>query len=123
MFLLIVTFKDLQKAGQSQQQSGPELNTIPRDIPFWIFNQEQHRQEDIGTKGQCCFWHIIKAATKGRERYACLTISKNILRSTPKPQTDCNPKGPRHWHHYFSCEIHSLVLLQQKQICCQTLES
>jgi hypothetical protein len=54
-----VTFKDLQKAIQSQP-SGPELNTIPRDISFWIFDREQHRLEDIRTKGQCCFWHIIK---------------------------------------------------------------
>ena len=44
---IIVTFKDLQKAVQSQsQQSGPELNTIPKDIPFWIFDKEQHRFED-----------------------------------------------------------------------------
>ena len=64
-----MTFKDLQKAVQSQQ-SGPELNTIPitKDIPFWIFNQEQHRLEDIRTKGQCCFWHIIKPPQKdGRD--------------------------------------------------------
>jgi hypothetical protein len=59
-----VTFKDLQKAVQSLQQSGPELNTIPRDKPFWIWDQHQHKQEDIRTKGQCCFWHIIKCPQK-----------------------------------------------------------
>jgi hypothetical protein len=59
--------KDLAKAVQSQQQSGltVELNTIPRDIPFWIWDQQQHKQEDIRTKGQCCFWHIIKCPQKG----------------------------------------------------------
>jgi hypothetical protein len=63
-----VTFKDLQKLIQSQQQSGPELHTIPRDIPFWIWDQNQHKQEDIPTKGQCCFWHIIKCPQKdGRD--------------------------------------------------------
>ena len=41
-----MTFKDLQKLVGSQQ-SGPELSTVPKDIPFWIFNPEQHRQEDI----------------------------------------------------------------------------
>jgi hypothetical protein len=58
-----VTFKDLQKAVQSQQ-SGPELNTISKNIPFWIWDQQQHKQEDIRTKGQCCFWHIIGCPKK-----------------------------------------------------------
>jgi hypothetical protein len=63
-----LTFKDLQKLVESQsQQSGPEL-TIPKEIPFWIFDKEQHRLEDIRTKGQCCFWHIIKPPQKdGRD--------------------------------------------------------
>jgi hypothetical protein len=63
-----MTWKELAKAVQSQQQSGPELNTIPRDIPFWIFDKEQHKPEDIRTKGQCCFWHAIKPPQKdGRD--------------------------------------------------------
>jgi hypothetical protein len=56
-----VTFKDLQKLVQSQ--SGPEqqsqLLQRLRDKPFWLWDQNQHRQEDIKTKGDCCFNHII----------------------------------------------------------------
>ena len=55
-----MTFKDLQKLVQSQ--SGPEESQLLerlRDKPFWIWNQQQHRQEDIRTKGDCCFNHII----------------------------------------------------------------
>jgi hypothetical protein len=55
-----VTFKDLQKLVQSQ--SGPEQSQILqrlRDKPFWIWDQKQHKQEDIKTKGDCCFNHII----------------------------------------------------------------
>jgi hypothetical protein len=55
-----VTFKDLQKLVQSQ--SGPEQSQLLerlRDKPFWIWNQQQHRQEDIKTKGDCCFNHIV----------------------------------------------------------------
>jgi hypothetical protein len=55
-----MTFKDLQKLVQSH--SGPEqshLLQILRDKPFWIWDQKQHRQEDIRTKGDCCFNHII----------------------------------------------------------------
>ena len=108
-----MTFKDLQKVVQSEsQQSGgtAELNTIPKDIPFWIFDKEQHRQEDIRTKGQCCFWHIIKATTKGREGYACLTIPKNIVRSTAESQTYLVFEISRHRRHYFPSEIYRLVL-------------
>jgi hypothetical protein len=59
-----MTWKELAKAVQSQQQSGPELNTIPRDIPFWIFDKEQHKPEDIRTKGQCMV-HLLIIQKKG----------------------------------------------------------
>jgi hypothetical protein len=35
-----------------------------RNKPFWIWDQEQHRQEDIRTKGDCCFNHIISLPKK-----------------------------------------------------------
>ena len=63
--LLIVTFKDLQKVIESESE--PEdfiLLQRLKDKPFWIWDQEQHKQEDIRTKGQCCFWHIIKCPQK-----------------------------------------------------------
>jgi hypothetical protein len=55
-----VTFKDLQKLVQSE--SGHEQNQLLlrlRDKPFWIWDPKQHKQEDIKTKGDCCFNHII----------------------------------------------------------------
>jgi len=30
-----------------------------RDALFWIWDKNQHRREDIKTKGDCCFNHII----------------------------------------------------------------
>ena len=27
--------------------------------PFWIWDVEEHKQEDIKTNGDCCFNHII----------------------------------------------------------------
>ena len=27
--------------------------------PFWIWNAEEHKQEDVRTNGYCCFNHII----------------------------------------------------------------
>jgi hypothetical protein len=60
-----VTFKDLQKVIQSQWS--PEQSQLLqrlKDKPFWIWDQQQHRQEDFKTKGDCCFNHIIGLPTK-----------------------------------------------------------
>ena len=55
-----MTFKDLQKLVQSQASlEQNQLITKLKDKPFWIWNIEQHKQEDIKTKGDCCFNHII----------------------------------------------------------------
>ena len=55
-----MTFKDLQKLVQSQKSlEQNQLVTRLKDKQFWIWNIEQHKQEDIKTKGDCCFNHII----------------------------------------------------------------
>jgi hypothetical protein len=55
-----LTFKDLKKrvvSETAQQQS--RLFQKLQNKPFWIWNVEEHRQEDIKTHGDCCFNHII----------------------------------------------------------------
>ena len=56
-----LTFKDLKKRVgleiTAQQQS--KLFEILRDKPFWIWDLQQHKLEDIRTDGDCCFNHII----------------------------------------------------------------
>jgi late competence protein required for DNA uptake (superfamily II DNA/RNA helicase) len=57
-----LTFKDLKKlvsleTATTQQQS--RLFERLQNKPFWIWNVEQHKQEDIKTDGDCCFNHII----------------------------------------------------------------
>jgi hypothetical protein len=37
-----------------------------QDKPFWIWNKQQHKQEDIKTSGDCCFNHIIDLPQKDR---------------------------------------------------------
>jgi hypothetical protein len=32
--------------------------------PFWIWNIDEHKQEDIKTNGRCCFNHIIGLSQK-----------------------------------------------------------
>ena len=55
-----MTFKDLQKLVQSQSGSkeSQPLQTL-RDKPFWIWDPSKHKQEDIKTKGDYCFNHIV----------------------------------------------------------------
>jgi hypothetical protein len=54
-----VTFKDLKKRlalGVAQQLR--LFEKLPNK-PFWIWNIEEHKQEDIRTNGYCCFNHIV----------------------------------------------------------------
>lgn len=55
-----MTFKDLKKRVTlkvAQHQS--KLSERLLNKPFWIWNIEQHKQEDVRTNGDCCFNHII----------------------------------------------------------------
>jgi hypothetical protein len=55
-----VTFKDLKKRVSLElpQQQSSFFKRL-HNKPFWIWNTEEHKQEDINTKGNCCFNHII----------------------------------------------------------------
>jgi hypothetical protein len=60
-----VTFKELRKRvtlETSHQQS--RLLERLQSKPFWIWNIEEHKQEDIKTNGDCCFNHIIALPQK-----------------------------------------------------------
>ena len=55
-----MTFKDLKKRvslATTDQQS--RLLERLRNKQFWIWDQQQHKLEDIRTNGYCCFNHII----------------------------------------------------------------
>jgi hypothetical protein len=56
-----MTFKDLQKLTTIQKNNITKSSNFDRfkDLPFWIWNQQEHRQQDILTKGNCCFNHAI----------------------------------------------------------------
>jgi hypothetical protein len=62
---LAMTFKDLRKriGGGStlepQLQQQTRLFDICKDKPFWVCDIDKHKAEDIRTKGECCFNHII----------------------------------------------------------------
>src|ERR671932_1144259 len=64
----LVTFKDLKKRVTlelTQQQS--RLFERLQNKPFWNWNVEEHKKEDIKTNGNCCFNHIIGLPQKDGE--------------------------------------------------------
>jgi hypothetical protein len=83
-----VTFKDLQKVIQTQQ-SGPEQSYLLgrlRDKPFWIWDQNQHKQEDIKTSGDCCFNHIIGLPIKDKVDKPLFDYEKLLYESLLIPE-------------------------------------
>jgi hypothetical protein len=56
-----ILFKDLQKLVSQQQKENTrtELHQRLHNKPFWIWDIEEHKLEDIKTDGDCCFNHII----------------------------------------------------------------
>ena len=56
-----MTFKDLRKRisldATVEQQFKPFERLLNK--PFWMWDRQQHKLEDIRTKGCCCFNHII----------------------------------------------------------------
>ena len=64
-----MTFKDLKKRVSLEllpQQQYSNLFERLQNKPSWIWNIEEHKQEDIKTNGNCCFNHIIGLPTKER---------------------------------------------------------
>ena len=64
-----MTFKDLKRkitSSSNQQQQQTQSFDKLHNKPFWIWDIQEHKQEDIRTRGECCFNHIIGLPTKGR---------------------------------------------------------
>jgi hypothetical protein len=79
-----VTFKDLQKAIQAEAgQIDTSINLQARlqGKPFWIFDQQQHKAEDIRTKGKCCFWHVIGLPQKDGHDMPLLPYQRTLYDS------------------------------------------
>jgi hypothetical protein len=61
-----IVFRDLQKlvSHSQREHTTKELFQRLQGKPFWIWDIEEHKQEDIRTDGDCCFNHIIGLPTK-----------------------------------------------------------
>jgi hypothetical protein len=63
-----IVFKDLQKLVSQQQQDNIRKELFQRlhDKPFWIWDKQRHKQEDVRTNGDRCFNRIISLPQKKR---------------------------------------------------------
>jgi hypothetical protein len=60
-----LTFKDLKKRVSLQlTQQQTKLFERLLNKPFWIWDKQQHKLEDLRNNGDCCFNHIIGLPTK-----------------------------------------------------------
>jgi hypothetical protein len=77
-----VTFKDLQKLVHSQSSTEQsQLLQRLRDKPFWLWDQSKHRQEDMKTKGDCCFNHIVGLPKKDNQEKPMFDYQKLLYDS------------------------------------------
>ena len=56
-----MTFKHLKKivSLETTTQQQHKLTEMLHNKPFWVWNIEEHKREDVRTNGECCFNHII----------------------------------------------------------------
>jgi hypothetical protein len=54
-------WKDLQKLTTIQKNNIIKSSEFNRflNLPFWIWDQSEHRKQDILTKGHCCHNHVL----------------------------------------------------------------
>jgi hypothetical protein len=92
-----VTFKDLKKR-VSLETTTHEHKTLEElhNKPFWIWNKEEHRQEEIRTHGQCCLNHIIGLQQKNSVDKPLYDYEKTIFDSLVIQNGSFNSSNNKH---------------------------
>jgi hypothetical protein len=77
-----LTFRDLKKivSLEATQQQSKIFQSL-QGKPFWIWDKQQHKLEDINTDGDCCFNHIIGLPTKDGVEKAMFDYEKLLYDS------------------------------------------
>jgi hypothetical protein len=84
-----LTFKDLKKR-VSLEITQQQFNLLDKlgNKPFWIWNIEEHKKQDIRTSGDCCFNHIIGLPQKDSVDKPLYDYEKIIFDSLTRPSYD-----------------------------------
>jgi hypothetical protein len=88
-----LTFKDLRKTVtlKSAQEQCRLFDRL-QNKPFWIWDIDEHKQEDIRTDGECCFNHIIGLPQKDAEDKPLYDYEKIIFDSLVNDDGSANNK-------------------------------
>jgi hypothetical protein len=83
-----LTFKDLKKRVSLETTLKQQSNLFERlqSKHFWIWNIEEHKQQDIKTYGDRCFNHIIGLSEKNNVDKPLYDYEKIIFDSLIIPQ-------------------------------------
>jgi hypothetical protein len=96
-----VTFKDLKKRvslsleATAQQQSRLFQRLLNKS--FWIWNIDEHKQEDIKTSGDCCFNHIIGLPQKDGADKPLYDYERIIFDTLVTRNNTSNPVNKHLW--------------------------
>jgi hypothetical protein len=94
-----VTFKDLKKRFslvQTTPQRSKALERL-RNKPFWIWDVEEHKREDIKTNGDCCFNHIIGLPQKDGNDKALYDYERIVFDTLVIQNSNSNPVNKHVW--------------------------
>jgi hypothetical protein len=88
-----MTFKGLKKRiiSSNQQQQTQSFDKL-QNKPFWIWNIEEHKLEDIRTRGECCFNHIIGLPIKEGLEKPIFDYQELLYEALLSPDI-CNPQN------------------------------
>jgi hypothetical protein len=96
-----VTFKELQRLVQAQSEiEQNQLLQRLKDKPFWVWDQSKHKQEDVKTKGECCYNHIIGLPRKDGVEKSIFDYEKSLYDSLLFPEFS-NPSKHNFKHKHF----------------------
>jgi hypothetical protein len=92
-----VTFKDLKKRVSVETTALQQQYRIFERLqnkPFWIWDIQDHKQEDIRTKGDCCFNHIIGLPQKNGAYKPLYDYEKTIFDCLVLPSSFSSSQSP-----------------------------
>jgi hypothetical protein len=96
--IIIMTFRDLKRrisSSRSQQQT--QFFDKLHNKPFWIWNIEEHKREDVRTNGDCCFNHIIGLPQKDSVDKPLYDYQKIIFDALVIQNGNINPNNKHLW--------------------------
>ena len=79
-----MTFRDLRKRLALENMYQSQFDRF-KNKPFWIWDIDEHKQEDIKTNGDCCFNHIIGLPRKEETEKPIFDYQKLLYDSLLNP--------------------------------------